>query len=383
MAGIYVHIPFCRKACHYCNFHFSTQTTGIAAMVQAMVRHISWAPLSPGADALHPLSTIYFGGGTPSLLGLDDLDQLLTAIHQRFTVLPQAEVTLETNPDDMTAEKLKGWQQLGINRLSIGVQSFFDADLQWMNRAHNAQMAVSGIALAQQLGLHNISIDLIYGTPTLSAQCWQANVEQALALQVPHISCYALTVEPKTALHSMVAKGKTPPISDDTQSQQFLQLMNWMQTAGYEHYEISNFCLPGQRSRHNSSYWSGQPYYGIGPSAHGYNGKHTRWWNVANNALYVQAIEQGLPHFEHETLTPVQHLNEQIMTGIRMHEGIAINRQQGLVCTTPVGDADFLAFTKKIDRWQQRQMLVEQQNRISLTHTGKLYADGIAADLFF
>jgi oxygen-independent coproporphyrinogen-3 oxidase len=382
MAGLYLHIPFCRKACHYCNFHFSTQTAGIATMVAAMVRQITQMPVPAGVVAVDRLSTVYFGGGTPSLLGLPALAQLMAAIGQRFTLETDVEVTLETNPDDMTTEKLQGWQQLGINRLSIGVQSFFDDDLQWMNRAHNAATAAESIVLAQQLGFQNISIDLIYGTPTLSPQRWKANVEQAIALRIPHISCYALTVEPKTALHSMVAKGQLPPISDDTQSQHFLQLMDWLAAAGYEHYEISNFCLPGQRSRHNSSYWSGKPYYGIGPSAHSYDGRHTRWWNVANNALYVQAIEQGLPFFEHEVLTPTQQLNEQIMTALRRSEGIAYRTDSHEIGGLIVDKKLFDHWLRTANGHAQQGLLQIGPGSVVLKRQGKLFADGIAASLF-
>jgi len=263
-----------------------------------------------------PVTTIYFGGGTPSLLKTEDLKLLLEKLRAIFIIDTNAELTLEANPDDITTEKLNEWKQAGINRLSIGVQSFFEEDLQWMNRAHNAKQAKMSIEAAGQAGFNNITIDLIYGTPTLTDAKWKQNVEIALALKVPHLSCYALTVEPKTALEKMISAKKMEAVDPERQSHHFELLMQWLTNAGYEHYEISNFAKPGYRSKHNSSYWQGKHYIGLGPSAHSFNGS-SRQWNVANNALYIQSIEQSAVPYEIEMLTATQQLNEYIMTSLR------------------------------------------------------------------
>ncbi len=237
------------------------------------------------------IATIYFGGGTPSLLQIDDCRLMIEKIHSSFSVDAEAEITLEANPDDINEEKLKDWKAAGINRLSIGVQSFFDEDLQWMNRAHNALQAHKSIELAMQNGFKNISIDFIYGTPSLTDERWLQNLETASQLHVPHLSCYALTVEPNTALQKMIVLNKKANIDAEKQSTQFELLMQWAAESNFEHYEISNFAKPGFRSRHNSSYWQGKPYLGLGPSAHSYNGI-SRQWNVANNALYIKSISE-------------------------------------------------------------------------------------------
>ncbi|MEJ7827523.1 MAG: radical SAM family heme chaperone HemW, partial [Segetibacter sp.] len=282
MAGIYIHIPFCRKACHYCNFHFSTSTLLQKNFVTALLKEIQLQQ-----DYLsEPVSTIYFGGGTPSILPSGDIESIIQLLNRTFTVEQDAEVTLEANPDDISSTKLFDWKTIGINRLSIGIQSFLEDDLIWMNRAHNAQQAADCIELSQRAGFSNLSVDLIYGTPTLSDNNWSRNVEKVINLGIPHLSCYALTVEPKTVLEKMIAEKKIANVETEKQARHFEMLMQWMNEAGYEHYEISNFCKPGCRSKHNSSYWQGKSYLGLGPSAHSFNGI-SRQWNVANNALYI------------------------------------------------------------------------------------------------
>src|SRR5258707_10715412 len=301
MAGIYLHIPFCRQACHYCNFHFSTSLHRKNDFVSALLKE-----MEARRDYIGPaaVETIYLGGGTPSLLTEEELGRILDKLHALFPIAHGAEVTLEANPDDMAASAiLKSWKQAGINRLSIGVQSFFEEDLRWMNRVHNAGQALKSIRQAQEAGLDNLSIDLIYGTPGLSDLRWEKNVEQAFLLGIPHLSCYALTIEPRTALDTMIRQHKKEDVDPDDQARQFLLLMDWIKAAGYEHYEISNFAQPGRRSRHNTSYWQGKPYLGLGPSAHSYDGIVSRQWNVANNALY---IDDPLLRVEKETLTPTQ-----------------------------------------------------------------------------
>lgn len=372
MAGIYIHIPFCKKACHYCNFHFSTTGKNMPAMVQAIVQEAEIR-----RDYItENISTIYIGGGTPSLLQVEDLRLQIEAMRTLFTVDEDAEITLETNPDDIIAEKIAAWKAIGINRLSIGIQSFVEDDLKWMNRAHNAIQALQSIHLAQQAGFNNITIDLIYGTPTLTDEQWQQNVQTAIALNIPHLSCYALTVEPKTALDKMIAARTMANVDPEKQSRHFLQLMQWLKEAGYEHYEISNFAKPGMRSRHNSSYWQGKHYIGLGPSAHSFNGT-SRQWNVANNALYLKAIEAGEVPFEIEHLTPTEQLNEYIMTSLRTMEGLSLTHIQ-----QHWGDGHTHHLKEESATFIAEGKMIFSNNRLILTNEGRLFADGIAASLF-
>ena len=371
MAGIYIHIPFCRKACHYCNFHFSVSQQLMPQMSKAIAQEV----VLRSNYINEKIETIYFGGGTPSLLSHFDLLFLMNKIYSSFTVDGSAEVTLEANPDDITATKLSEWKAVGINRLSIGIQSFFDNDLQWMNRAHNAQQAYNSIVLATQKGF-NISIDFIYGTPNLTDEQWLQNLETANELNIPHLSCYALTVEPNTALQKMIALHKKQNVDTDKQSAQFELLMQWAANKGYEHYEISNFAKPGFRSRHNSSYWQGKPYIGLGPSAHSYNGT-SRQWNISNNTLYVESINRNIVRFEKEELSSTQKINEYIMTALRTNEGIALQHLNQLsdekITTDIINEAA---------KFIQQHLMERKKESLILTSKGKLFADGIAADLF-
>ncbi len=329
------------------------------------------------------IETIYFGGGTPSLCTEDELKAMLAAIYKNFTVAANAEITFETNPDDITLAQLEMWQRNGINRLSIGVQSFFEEDLQWMNRAHNAQQAISGLQLAISM-FDNITIDLIYGTPGLTHEKWQQNVAQAIALGIPHLSCYALTVEPKTPLDKQIRQQQKANVDLTIQSEQFLLLMQWAKEAGYEHYEISNFAKPGFRSKHNSSYWQGKNYWGFGPSAHSFNGSN-RWWNIANNNQYMQAINHNQPAFEIETLTPVQQVNEFIMIALRTMEGLSLTTITEKWPTLIIDNKN-VAPTDIILTAAQPHIndgyIIYSNNYLQLTNQGKLLADGITADLF-
>ncbi|SFN71663.1 oxygen-independent coproporphyrinogen-3 oxidase [Chitinophaga sp. YR627] len=374
MAGIYLHIPFCKQACYYCNFHFSTSLSQQPALVKQLVREID---LQRNYLSGAPVSSIYFGGGTPSLLSQADIQLLLGKLRDTFPVNPDAEITLEANPDDLSPEKLDTLRAAGINRLSIGIQSFHEPDLRWMNRAHDSQQALQCIINAKAAGFNNLTIDLIYGGPTLTDEGWAANVQQAIDLGVQHLSCYALTVEPGTALDQFIRKKKVAAVDTDKAARHFEQLMQWTAQAGYEHYEISNFALPGWHSRHNSSYWQGQPYLGLGPSAHSFNG-HSRQWNIANNALYIKSLEQEKVPFELEELTPVMMLNEYIMTTLRTSQG----------CILPVVAERF--GTDKRDTLLQlsrtfidKGWMVLRNDTLVLTPEGRLFADGIAADLFF
>lgn len=314
------------------------------------------------------VETIYFGGGTPSLLEISDVGLLISSLQKNFLIHPKAEITLEANPDDITEDKLKEWKTIGITRLSIGIQSFFEEDLRWMNRAHTAQQAIENLRLAIKY-FDNITIDLIYGTPQLTNEKWKKNVETAIALNIPHLSCYALTVEPKTPLDKLIQQHKSENVDPDKQSEQFLLLMQWLEEAGYEHYEISNFAKPGMRSLHNSSYWQGKKYLGLGPSAHSFNGMATRQWNIANNNIYISSINKELIPVEKEELTPTQKMNEYIMTSLRTMEGINIEK----------AGSDIL---KKSKKFIDNGLMVVANNSLILSKEGKLLADGIAADLF-
>ena len=370
MAGIYIHIPFCKQACFYCNFHFTTSLRRKNELVTALLSEIKLRK-----DYLNgePVETIYFGGGTPSLLQVPDLRSLIEKTFSSFIVDSHVELTIETNPDDIAEEKLKEWKEAYINRLSIGVQSFFQEDLKWMNRAHTAEQASDNLRSAIR-HFNNITIDLIYGTPLLTNEKWKRNIERAIEFDISHLSCYALTVEPKTLLYKMIREKQTPDINADKQSEQFFLLMQWLEKTGYEHYEISNFAKPGFRSRHNSSYWQGKKYIGIGPSAHSFDGI-TRQWNISNNNIYIDSIEKSIIPSEKEILTPTQQLNEYIMTSLRTIEGLDLNRvgKEAIRHELRVTSRKFI----------ERGLMVEEQNHLKLTPKGKLLADGIAAELFF
>lgn len=373
MAGIYIHIPFCKQACHYCNFHFSTSMKLKNDFSGALLKEIT---LRRDYLEREKVNTIYFGGGTPSLLSSEELKSIMDAVYASFDVEPGAEVTFEANPDDIDADRLITWKENGVNRLSIGIQSFFKEDLVWMNRAHNELQSTACIHLAQQSGIHNMSIDLIYGTPTLSDEHWLNNLQTAVTMNIPHLSCYALTVEPGTALDSMTKKKKVLPVNVDDQARQFLIMTEFLASKGYEHYEISNFALPDKRSRHNSSYWSGAKYLGLGPSAHSFNGT-SRQWNVANNALYIKSLTEGQVPFEHELLTDTQRFNEYVMTSLRTMEGTDV---EVVKHRFGVDVADDLA--KNSLKFIERGLMTSEKNKLILTEEGKLFADGIAADLF-
>lgn len=330
----------------------------------------------------YSIETLYFGGGTPSLLSQEELTCLLSTVREQFNLSATAEITLEANPDDLSAVALDSWRKAGINRLSIGVQSFHESDLQWMNRAHSAQEAREGLNRVRAAGFENFSIDLIYGTPGLSDVNWMENMEIAINNKVPHLSCYALTVEEKTTLAHLVKSGRMPDTDPEQQSRQFLQLMEFAQKAGYEHYEISNFALPGYRSRHNSSYWSGELYLGAGPGAHSYDGRYRRW-NLSNNALYMKAIETGEKFHEEELLTEENRRHEYIMTALRTTEGLDLGyytNQYGLQETELLTGklTQYLKLTEK----EGPDRLVFTGDRIVLTDEGKLFADGIASFFF-
>lgn len=339
----------------------------------ALLKEIALTPVFEGGPSI---DTIYFGGGTPSLLENTELASILDAVKKKFSINPGAEVTLEANPDDIQPVLLQQWLELGINRLSLGVQSFHDKDLAWMNRAHDARQSMQSIEWIKAAGFTNFSADLIYGMPTLSNEEWLSNIDQMIAWELPHLSCYALTVEPRTALSRMILMKEVSDVDSAQQSEQFLMLIDRLRSAGYLHYEISNFCRRGMESRHNSGYWRGHWYYGFGPSAHSYNGKE-RLWNVANNALYVQGLEQGVIPFEKEAISETMRLNEYVMVSLRTSEGISL-----LHLEEQFGEAERKRILETSEKYRLPGKLMEEEGFLRLTDEGKLYADGIAADLF-
>ena len=372
LPGIYLHIPFCSQACHYCNFHFTTSLHQKNKLITALLKEIE---MQKNFFLSEPINTVYFGGGTPSLLQIADCRLLIDAIRQNFSVAINTEITLEANPDDIDEAKLLGWKEAGINRLSIGIQSFFEEELKWMNRVHTAEQARSSLQLATKF-FNNITIDLIYGSPLLTDVMWEQNVQMAIQYGIPHLSCYALTVEDKTPLHKHIDLNKSKPVDNDKQANQFLLLMQWLRAAGYEHYEVSNFAKPGYISRHNSSYWKEDKYLGIGPSAHSFNGC-TRQWNVANNQHYISSIMSGALPNETEVLTAANQLNEYIMISLRTREGMdlqLIEKKWG---------AEKSSVIKKLLQPYLRNGLTRQNESIvQLTDEGFLKADGIASSLF-
>jgi oxygen-independent coproporphyrinogen-3 oxidase len=372
MSGIYIHIPFCRKACHYCNFHFSTQVQHIDDFVEALLQEIKLQK----EYLTSPVETIYFGGGTPSLLNELHLTKIIAALHQHFTIAPQVEFTLEANPDDISALKTQLWKSVGINRLSIGIQSFQNEALAWMNRAHNTQQSIQAIETSKAAGIHNISADLIYGTPHLSDEALLKDIELLSHYEIPHISCYALTVEEKTALHHLIQEKKIENVDAEKQARHFDILVNELNNKGYEHYEISNFSLPGHRSKHNSNYWKGIPYLGLGPSAHSFN-VHTRQWNVSNNHLYQKSIQEGNIPFELEALSTVTRFNEYMMTSLRLLEGVDMSEVD-----KHFGEA-FVAHTQQVlTPLLAEGKLINTTSGFAIAKNARFLADGIASDFF-
>ncbi|MCX7745044.1 MAG: radical SAM family heme chaperone HemW [Flavobacteriales bacterium] len=318
MSGIYLHIPFCRQSCHYCDFHFSTSQQTKDDVLLCMQQELQMRK----EELPEPVQTIYLGGGTPSIVKTGEIQQLLDAIFKHNKVVSDAEITLEANPDDLTLQKIKELRNTPINRFSIGVQSFHEEDLKYLHRIHSTKQAEYAIKGAQDAGFENITIDLIYGIPTLTHSKWIENLHKAIQFSIPHISAYALTVEEQTPLHHLIRRKKKAEPDDEHAAEHFFILIDTLTHAGFEHYEISNFALPGYRSRHNSSYWDFKPYLGIGPSAHSYNGYDVRRWNVSSNVRYIQGIKEGTPWYETEQLTFENRVNEWVMVKLRLIEGI-------------------------------------------------------------
>jgi oxygen-independent coproporphyrinogen III oxidase len=372
--GLYLHIPFCKQACHYCNFHFSTSLQHRSSMTPAIVRELQ---LQRNYLEGRPLQSIYFGGGTPSILPMEDLVAIFEAINAYFEVLLGAEITLEANPDDLSLDYLHSLRtHTPVNRLSIGIQSFSDDDLRWMNRAHSAKHARACLENAIQAHFDNLTADLIYGAPTTSHTQWAENVRILMEeYRLPHISCYNMTVEPGTALHKQVAKGKSANVDEENAAQQMEYLMQQSAALGYEQYEISNFALPGRYAVHNTNYWRGVPYLGIGPSAHAYNGRE-RQWNVANNAHYLKAIEDGKIPAEVETLSDNQRYNEYVMTMLRTQWGCEQRTLDQLLVNGS------LIFQQQAATFLDSGHLIKTATGWQLSRAGRLLADKIAMELF-
>ncbi|MFC7774480.1 radical SAM family heme chaperone HemW [Flavobacterium sp. GCM10027622] len=373
MSGIYIHIPFCKQACHYCDFHFSTSMKKKEEMVSALAKEID---LRKEEFKNEVVETIYFGGGTPSILPIEDIKFLIDTIYLHYSVAENPEITIEANPDDLSEDRIIELSKNQVNRLSIGVQSFYEEDLLLMNRAHNAVEAKKCLELATQY-FDNISVDLIYGIPGLSNEKWLQNIQTLLDLNIPHISSYALTVEPKTALATLIKKGKIPTPDDGVAHEQFLLLVNTLEKNGFVHYELSNFGKPDYFSRNNSAYWLGKKYIGIGPSAHSYDGQN-RSWNSANNSLYLKAMgENKLPN-EIETLTKEDRYNEYVMTGLRTIWGVSLERIQN-----EFGNDYMNYLLQNAQRFLEDEKLIMTNGILKTTNKGKFFCDGIASDLFW
>ncbi|MEM8583369.1 MAG: radical SAM family heme chaperone HemW [Bacteroidota bacterium] len=382
--SLYLHIPFCKKACTYCNYHFSTSQRGQPQLVKAMGKELD---LRRSELARSPIATIYFGGGTPSLLSAEEMNFLFERVAAHATILPDAEITLEANPDDLDPDTIDRLVKSPINRLSIGVQSFSDIDLKYMGRAHNGQQARRALQDVRQAGFDNFSIDLIFGSPTTTSEIWAQNLQLAIDSQARHVSAYALTIEPKTALEYQIKKGKSEMPSDERAEAQYFAMCNFFADHGFDHYEIASFARPGFRSRHNSNYWSGRSYMGVGPSAHGFDGQLERRWNIANNRKYVQAISEmntyadylesnGL--FDSEQLHISDRYNETIMTGLRETAGVDLN-QVGRQFGHRFKDY----FLQQMHEHLESGRITHINGRYALAPHARFLADGIAADAFW
>ncbi len=377
MAGIYIHIPFCKQACHYCDFHFSTSLKKKDEMILALAKEIEMrkSELLDCARSDNKVETIYFGGGTPSILSTEDLRFLIDEVYKNYQVVENPEITVEANPDDLTEERILEFSKNKVNRLSIGIQSFFEDDLKMMNRAHNSEEASKCLEIATQY-FDNISLDLIYGIPGSSNEKWKQNIEKALSFGINHISSYALTVEPKTALDKFIKKGIIKQPDDEAAQEQFHILVETLQENGFIHYELSNFGKPDYFSKNNSAYWLGKKYIGIGPSAHSYDGIN-RGWNVSNNTLYIKALQENKVPIETEKLSITDRYNEYIMTGLRTIWGVSFDKIENEFGTQYLNHLN-----KEAKRFLDDDLLIIEENVLRATKKGKFLCDGIASDLF-
>jgi oxygen-independent coproporphyrinogen III oxidase len=373
VAGLYIHIPFCRQKCHYCNFYSLASVKYIDAFCDTLLEEIY---IQRNYLAGKSLKSIYFGGGTPSHVKPEIIRQALQSISKYYSIQQDPEITLEANPDDINVAALKEYKSIGINRISIGVQSFFEDDLKYLNRMHSAEQAFKAVWDAKSAGFENLSLDLIYGIPTLTDEKWEQNLEKAFSLEIPHISAYSLTVEEKTALHRLILKKELPAPVEEEVIGHFRILQKKMKEHGFLHYEISNFCKPGWYSKHNSMYWSGEHYLGIGPSAHSFNGV-SRQWNVSNILQYVDLIAKNERFWQSEDLTDIQRINERIMVSLRTMWGLDLNK-----LSEDFGDEIATGFRLQASGYIRSGAMMENKGIYTLTDEGKLFADGIGSDLF-
>ncbi len=371
---IYIHVPFCKQKCSYCNFHFSTSLKLKDEMIVAMKKEIG---LRKDELQTKSLKSLYFGGGTPSILSVDELKEMIDEVSKFYAFENDIEITLEANPDDLNSKFLKELSKSEVNRLSIGTQSFFDEDLKLMNRAHNGSEAEDSIKRSQDFGFENISIDLIYGSPTSTMELWKENLRKTIALQVPHVSSYALTVEPKTALENWISNRKISAPKETEQNDAFYYMSDFLKENGFDHYEISNFGKPGFHSKHNSAYWKYEEYLGIGPSAHSYNGLDLRSWNVANNSIYLKNLNDNLLPKETEKLLETEQFNELLMIGLRTMWGVDLDKLNQKFSTEILEK-----FNKAIQTKMKEGILIIENNYLKIPEKHWFLADGIASDLF-
>ncbi len=373
MAGIYIHVPFCKQKCNYCNFHFSTKQDNVEELVSGMIIELDQRK---SYLKTKKIDSIYFGGGTPSIIDVKHIINIIEKIYSLFDVKKTAEITMEFNPDDIKKEKLNKLRQAGINRLSIGIQSFNNEDLIFMNRSHNAKEAISSIKLAKECGFNNMSIDLIYGVQNQTDKTWKKNLNQMFELEIDHFSAYALTVEPDTKLNYLIKKKRVQPTSELKAENHFKILQEESLKMGYEQYEISNFCRKNKFAQHNTSYWKDKAYLGIGPSAHSYNGKSRRW-NISNNLKYITLINNSEKYFDEEKLSPTQKYNEYTLTSLRTIWGVSLDYLENNFDQHIVSH-----FKKNARKWIDNKNIILEKNNVKLTNKGMLFADAISSDLF-
>lgn len=375
MAGIYIHIPFCRKACHYCDFHFSTSLNFKDKMLDAI--HLELDQRKDFLNQKDEITSLYFGGGTPSLLSANELSKFIEHTKRFYTFQENAEITLEANPDDLSPEYLFEIRNAGINRLSIGIQSFHDTTLRYMNRVHDSQAGISAIKNAWRAGFENLTIDLIYGVPVQDDRLWMKNLEMADDLGVNHLSCYCLTVETGTPLAHLIKRKKMIPVDEETGYSQFNLLMDWAGAKGFEQYEISNFGRKDFRSSHNQLYWNNLPYLGLGPSAHSFDGT-SRQWNLSHNPNYIAQVLEGNGYFEKEALNPFEKANERIMTGLRTEKGLHLQS-----FFSEFGQARIEQLEKDAKSFLDEGQLIRENGVFKLSRRGKMVADRVSSALFF
>ena len=373
MAGIYIHIPFCSQACHYCDFHFSTSLKNLRTVISCIKKELT---IQKNYLEGQTINTVYFGGGTPSIIPFDYIVDILKLIKSNYNINKEFECTIEVNPEDVSLNKLYEWQTCGVNRVSIGIQSFFDEDLKFMNRAHNSKQALDALDLIRESNIKNVNADLIYGYPQLSIEGWTRNLQTLIEYKIQHISCYCLTVEKKTALFNFIKNNKCKPLDPDQGVKHFLKAREILIDSGYIHYEFSNFAFKNYQSQHNKNYWNKTHYLGIGPSAHSYNGK-SRQWNVKNNSIYCEKIKTNQVFYEEETLTKKNIMNEHILTSVRTFSGLDLQ-----FFSENMTHEEYKQFINESSKLERAGFFTRKENILHLTKKGMLFADSISSQLF-